>query len=153
MIDIKGYKIEDTDRLNIDIVRKSWSRISYDEKLKCEFLFVLTLLSFVLMLPTCGEAIKIEPRYYGLIGIKALLLLVHEVLSVIVIKKMALGTFGVLLSAYKIPQSKVAIMTVAGEMGCIISIIAGKFVFKEKSTLIKLVSAGIVMVGIVICVV
>ena len=251
-----------------------------------EFLFVLTVLSLFIMLPTCGEAIEIEPKYYGLIAIKAGLLLAHEILSVVAIKKLALGTYGVLdlsrilfttilsvtilketlgvqyviglslicagllvviifnkdhnenvnsnkvllivivffvslinslmdlydkilmkdvtsvqvqfwhlvylliaytvyilftkskiqlslfkdkymwimailsvisnqalLSAYKIPQSKVTIMTITGEMGCIISILAGKYIFKEKNTLIKLVSAGIVISGIVVCVV
>lgn len=251
-----------------------------------EFLFVLTVLSLFIMLPSCGEAIKIEPKYYGLIAIKAGLLLAHEILSVVAIKKLALGTYGVLdlsrilfttilsvtilketlgvqyviglalicagllvviilnkdhnenvnsnkvllivivffvslinslmdlydkilmkdvtsvqvqfwhlvylliaytvyilftkskiqlslfkdkymwimailsvisnqalLSAYKIPQSKVTIMTITGEMGCIISILAGKYIFKEKNTLIKLVSAAIVISGIVVCVV
>lgn len=251
-----------------------------------EFLFSLLVMSLVLMLPACGEAVKIEPQFYGLIGIRALLVLIHEILSAIAIKKMTLGTYGILdlsrilfttlltvtilketvgelyiigliivciglvipmfdrsngkeegqtdrklmilaifsaslissaidiydkmlmkgvtsvqvqfwylvylvivygiyilitktkirlevfknkymwlmavltvvsgqalLSANEIPQSNVAVMAVIKESGCLVSILAGKYIFKEKNMLLKIVSVVIVMIGIIVCVI
>lgn len=51
------------------------------------------------------------------------------------------------------PASKVTIMTLIKQSACIVSILAGKFVFKEKNIAYKLVSAVIILSGIVIAVI
>lgn len=50
------------------------------------------------------------------------------------------------------PASKVSVMTLIKQSACIISILAGKFIFKEKNIGYKLFSAAIVVLGIVISV-
>lgn len=50
------------------------------------------------------------------------------------------------------PDSKVTIMTLIKQSACIVSIISGKFIFKEKNIGYKLFCAGIVIAGIVISV-
>lgn len=51
------------------------------------------------------------------------------------------------------PASKVTVMTLIKQSACIVSILAGKIVFKEKNIAYKMVSAGIILLGIVISVV
>ena len=48
------------------------------------------------------------------------------------------------------PDSKLMIMTLIKQSACVVSILAGKFVFREKNIGYKLVSAGIVLTGIVV---
>ena len=55
-----------------------------------------------------------------------------------------------LFMANEIPDSRVTVMTLIKQSGCIVTILGGRFVFKEKNTLHKLICAGIVIVGIVI---
>lgn len=57
-----------------------------------------------------------------------------------------------LFIANGMPDSKVTIMTLIKQSGCIVTILAGKFVFKEKNIGYKLLCAAIVVVGIVIAV-
>ena len=45
------------------------------------------------------------------------------------------------------------IMTLIKQSACVVSILAGKFVFREKNIGYKLVSAGIVLTGIVVSVI
>lgn len=47
------------------------------------------------------------------------------------------------------PESTVTVMTLLKQAGCIVTILGGKFVFKEKHVGYKLVCAGVVIVGIV----
>lgn len=47
------------------------------------------------------------------------------------------------------PASKVTIMTLLKQSACIISILSGKFIFKEKNISYKLISAVIILSGIV----
>lgn len=51
------------------------------------------------------------------------------------------------------PDSKVTVMTLIKQSGCLVTIIGGKLVFKEKNILYKLACAGIIVAGIVITVV
>jgi len=46
-------------------------------------------------------------------------------------------------------ESQITIMTLLKQAGCIITILGGKFVFKEKNIRHKLICAGIIIVGIV----
>lgn len=48
--------------------------------------------------------------------------------------------------------SKVTIMTLIKQSGCVVTILAGKFIFKEKNIGYKLLCAGIIVSGIVIAV-
>lgn len=56
----------------------------------------------------------------------------------------------VLFIANGIPESQVTVMTLIKQSGVIVAILAGKFVFKEKDILHKLICAGIVVAGIII---
>lgn len=55
-----------------------------------------------------------------------------------------------LFIANEIPASKVTVMTLIKQSGCIVTILAGKFIFKEKNVGYKLICAGIIIVGIVL---
>ena len=55
-----------------------------------------------------------------------------------------------LFAANASPESTVAVMTIIKQCGCIVVILGGKFVFKEKRTAYKLVCAGIITLGIII---
>ncbi len=57
-----------------------------------------------------------------------------------------------LFIANGMPDSKLTIMTLIKQSGCIVTILAGKFVFKEKNIRYKLLCAAIVVAGIVIAV-
>lgn len=46
--------------------------------------------------------------------------------------------------------SKITVMTLIKQSGCIITILAGKFIFREKNIIHKLVCAAIIITGIVI---
>lgn len=48
------------------------------------------------------------------------------------------------------PASKITIMTLIKQSSCIVTIIGGKIMFKEKGILYKLLCAGIVIIGIVL---
>lgn len=50
------------------------------------------------------------------------------------------------------PDSKITIMTLIKQSGCVITILAGKFLYKEKNMLHKFVCAAVVITGIVIAV-
>ena len=46
--------------------------------------------------------------------------------------------------------SRITVMTLLKQAGCIVTILAGRFLFKEKNTTHKLVCAGVIIAGIVI---
>ena len=46
--------------------------------------------------------------------------------------------------------SRVTVMTLLKQAGCVVTILAGRFLFKEKNTAHKLVCAAIIIAGIVI---
>ncbi len=48
------------------------------------------------------------------------------------------------------PDSKVTVMTLIKQSGCLVTIIGGRFIFKEKNILYKLVCALVIIAGIVI---
>ena len=48
--------------------------------------------------------------------------------------------------------SKVTVMTLIKQSGCIVTILAGKFIFKEKNIAYKLLCAVVIIAGIVIAV-
>lgn len=50
------------------------------------------------------------------------------------------------------PNSKVTVMTLIKQSGCLVTILGGKFIFKEKNITYKLVCATIIVAGIVIAV-
>jgi len=58
-----------------------------------------------------------------------------------------------LFIANGMPDSKVTIMTLIKQSGCVVTILAGKFIFKEKNIGYKLLCAGIVVAGIVVAVI
>lgn len=45
--------------------------------------------------------------------------------------------------------SSITVMTLIKQSGCIVTILAGRYIFKEKNTLHKLICAGIIIIGIV----
>jgi drug/metabolite transporter (DMT)-like permease len=55
-----------------------------------------------------------------------------------------------LFVANGIEESKITIMTLIKQSGCIITILAGKFIFHEKNIRHKLICAGIIIIGIVL---
>ncbi len=57
-----------------------------------------------------------------------------------------------LFIANQSPDSKVTIMTLLKQAGCIVTILAGKFIFKEKNIGYKLFCAGVIITGIVLSV-
>lgn len=57
-----------------------------------------------------------------------------------------------LFLANKDPNSRISIMTLIKQSGCIVTIFAGKFIFHEKNITYKLVCAGVIIAGIVIAV-
>lgn len=57
-----------------------------------------------------------------------------------------------LFIANQSPDSKVTIMTLLKQACCIVTILAGKFIFKEKNIGYKLFCAGVIIAGIVIAV-
>jgi len=46
--------------------------------------------------------------------------------------------------------SRITVMTLIKQSGCLVSILAGKFIFKEKNIGYKLICAGIIIIGIVV---
>ena len=50
------------------------------------------------------------------------------------------------------PESKVTIMTLIKQSGCLVTILGGKFIFKEKGIGYKLLCAAVIVAGIVIAV-
>lgn len=57
-----------------------------------------------------------------------------------------------LFIANQSPDSKVTIMTLLKQAGCIVTILAGKFIFKEKNIGYKLFCAAVIITGIVLSV-
>jgi len=58
-----------------------------------------------------------------------------------------------LFIANSYPDSKITIMTLLKQSGAIVAIIAGRFIFKEKNTIHKLICALVIIAGIVIAVI
>lgn len=50
------------------------------------------------------------------------------------------------------PESRISIMTLIKQSGCIVTILAGKYIFHEKNIRYKLVCAAVIIAGIVIAV-
>ena len=50
------------------------------------------------------------------------------------------------------PNSRVSIMTLIKQSGSIVTILSGRFIFKEKNTTHKLICAGVIIAGIVVSV-
>lgn len=46
--------------------------------------------------------------------------------------------------------SRVTVMTLIKQSGCLVTILAGKFIFKEKNISYKLICAGVIILGIVV---
>lgn len=55
-----------------------------------------------------------------------------------------------LFVANSIPESRVSVMTLVKQSGCIVTIIAGRLIFKEKNIGYKLLCAAVIIAGIVI---
>lgn len=51
------------------------------------------------------------------------------------------------------PNSRITIMTLIKQSGCIITLLAGKFIYKEKNMMHKFICASIIIAGIVIAVI
>ena len=50
------------------------------------------------------------------------------------------------------PESRISIMTLIKQSGCIVTILAGKFIFHEKNIGYKLICAAVIIAGIVVAV-
>lgn len=50
------------------------------------------------------------------------------------------------------PNSRISVMTLIKQSGCIVTILAGKFIFHEKNIAYKLLCAGVIIAGIVVAV-
>ena len=48
------------------------------------------------------------------------------------------------------PGSRITVMTLLKQAGCVVTILAGKYLFREKDTTHKMVCAMIIIAGIVI---
>ena len=57
-----------------------------------------------------------------------------------------------LFVANSMPESKITIMTLIKQSGCLVTILAGKFIYKEKNIGYKLVCAAVIVIGIVVAV-
>lgn len=57
-----------------------------------------------------------------------------------------------LFMANAMPESKITIMTLIKQSGCLVTILAGKFIYKEKNIGHKLMCAAVIIAGIVIAV-
>ena len=57
-----------------------------------------------------------------------------------------------LFVANSMPESKITIMTLIKQSGCLVTILAGKFIYKEKNIGYKLLCATVIVVGIVVAV-
>lgn len=55
-----------------------------------------------------------------------------------------------LFIANAMPESRVTVMTLVKQSGCIVTILAGKWLFHEKNIGYKLICAGVIIAGIVI---
>lgn len=51
------------------------------------------------------------------------------------------------------PDSRVTVMTLIKQSGCLVTILAGKFIFKEKNIGYKLICAAVIVAGIVVAVI
>lgn len=51
---------------------------------------------------------------------------------------------------YGMEGSRITVMTLIKQSGSLVTILAGKFIFKEKNIAYKLICAGIIIIGIVI---
>ncbi len=50
------------------------------------------------------------------------------------------------------PESRISVMTLIKQSGCIVTILAGKFIFHEKNIVYKLICAVVIIAGIVVAV-
>ena len=57
-----------------------------------------------------------------------------------------------LFIANGMPGSRLTVMTLLKQAGCVVTILAGRFLFKEKNTTHKMICASIIIAGIVIAV-
>ena len=57
-----------------------------------------------------------------------------------------------LFVANSMPESKITIMTLIKQSGCLVTILAGKFIYKEKNIGYKLLCAIVIVIGIVVAV-
>lgn len=57
-----------------------------------------------------------------------------------------------LFLANAMPESKITIMTLIKQSGCLVTILAGKFIYKEKNIRHKLICASVIVAGIVVAV-
>ena len=58
-----------------------------------------------------------------------------------------------LFIANGMPESRVTVMTLLKQSGCIVTIMAGRYLFREKGTAHKMVCAAVIVAGIVIAVI
>ena len=57
-----------------------------------------------------------------------------------------------LFMANGMEESRVTVMTLIKQSGSLVTILAGKFIFKEKNIRYKLICAGVIITGIVVAV-
>lgn len=57
-----------------------------------------------------------------------------------------------LFMANAMPESRITVMTLIKQSGCLVTILAGKFIYKEKNIGYKLLCAAVILAGIVVAV-
>ena len=55
-----------------------------------------------------------------------------------------------LFIANGMPDSRITVMTLLKQAGCVVTILAGRYLFKEKDTTHKMVCAAVIIVGIMV---
>lgn len=101
-----------------------------------QFWYMLFLVLFYLIYILCSHTrIRKEVWRNGWIWLLAILFVIAD---------------KALFVANGIPDSRITIMTLLKQSGCVVTILAGKFIFKEKNVGYKLFCAAVIVIGIVI---
>ena len=77
-------------------VREIVKKKALERNSTIEVLFVYTFLSFVMVLPSAGVSMGVEPRFYFYIAMKSFVIFVAWMCSFRAIKKMPISLYGVL---------------------------------------------------------
>lgn len=107
-------------------------------QLQFYYMFFLVILYLLYMIADKSEVnIKSSVKNYWILILAVMFVIADKALFI--------------ANAY--PDSRIIVMTLVKQAGCIITILAGKFIYKEKNMLHKFICALIIISGIVIAVV
>ena len=77
-------------------IREIAKKKAMEQNSVMEVLFFYSLIAFLMVIPTAGDALELIPGYYGLIFLKSFVIFVAWILGFTAIKKMPISTYGVL---------------------------------------------------------